>query len=1061
MSTHYDAFISYKHGEIDTKVASEVQTQLERFRIPKAIQRSTGIRRINRIFRDKEELNITSDLNDTIENALQNSDYLIVICSTHTKESIWVQREIEFFLKSHPMEKVMTVVAEGEPVDVVPEILFHREMELMTEDGAVKTVQVPMEPLSCDYRMKFSRARREELPRLAAAILGCGYDDLRQRQRRYRQRRMTVMAAAAAAALVALTGYYAYTAARIRENYEQALINQSEYLSSESRKSMEAGDRMTAMLLAMEALPSEGDDRPVTASAQLALSQALYAYQPAGGNATGVSAGIKRSFDHGGAIDRFAESPNGTYLVVTHSGDMLTMWKGDEGEVLFEERFNANTGNLVFTNENTLVLSTDIEICCFDPETGEKLWSHYCVPTADSPDTIMTDSFFNTHLAVSPTDAVMAVENGTDLHLIDTVTGQVLHTHRVEKEEYARFGDRDPQLYDLTFSPDGKLLAGAISLSSGLYPEKHPFVFNVEKKEFHVSTCAMPQMKALTVTDAGRVFAAGSLIADEFSYSMDGYEYFYINEMDVFCFDPATDAVIWGNSFSFSDYLKEAHMFMGSCPTETGEKTPALICGAANVVAALDPGTGQLLSTLSFEDTIMYLEEGADNILCLMENGNIAVGNWDMFIGSTEMSVGDLEKASLKGRNLVLPRGSASLLWYSNDVFDEDWTAFPEGGRYDFSHFHYEENGCGILEGWDKVFYHVDPSVQAVTWSLSMDPEGKQYQYLGWDTVNNQYVFYSGTDETLLRYTRSGEKISETALARDIWQVPEWEEAETIEETLMSYYAAEEPELLGDMVYYVIQEHSGNGGRGLVVERGDTVVTIPLSIEGTYISQTYPSPDGKYILLKDNLNLYYQADLEQGGCHPTDWTISLSDSRVAWSEDSRFLAVADMNQVRIFSEEGELRLDTAGETVVDLEFLHGMLLAIYSDGNLIRYDPTDGSFLGQVDVSGNQGFSPFTTVTWDFSCQERYGVFIDDTFNLIDPETWEVYAQVGSVVAYDLDMEILVVPRTLPPEEATETERYELGYFRLYSPEQLVEKAKAALGGTVLTQEQRAHYGLS
>ena len=54
MIEHYNAFISYKHAPLDTKVASEVQTRLERFRIPKAIQKSSGIEKIDRIFRDKE-----------------------------------------------------------------------------------------------------------------------------------------------------------------------------------------------------------------------------------------------------------------------------------------------------------------------------------------------------------------------------------------------------------------------------------------------------------------------------------------------------------------------------------------------------------------------------------------------------------------------------------------------------------------------------------------------------------------------------------------------------------------------------------------------------------------------------------------------------------------------------------------------------------------------------------------------------------------------------------------------------------------------------------------------
>ena len=56
MGLKYNAFISYRHSEVDSKIASEVQTRLERFRIPKAIIKKTGVKRFERIFRDKEEL---------------------------------------------------------------------------------------------------------------------------------------------------------------------------------------------------------------------------------------------------------------------------------------------------------------------------------------------------------------------------------------------------------------------------------------------------------------------------------------------------------------------------------------------------------------------------------------------------------------------------------------------------------------------------------------------------------------------------------------------------------------------------------------------------------------------------------------------------------------------------------------------------------------------------------------------------------------------------------------------------------------------------------------------
>ncbi|MEE3467399.1 MAG: toll/interleukin-1 receptor domain-containing protein, partial [Eubacterium sp.] len=91
----YNAFISYKHAPEDNKVADAVHKGLEHFHIPGKIRKKTGVKKINRIFRDKAELPITNDLSDNIADALANSDYLIVLCSTNTKESAWVPREIE------------------------------------------------------------------------------------------------------------------------------------------------------------------------------------------------------------------------------------------------------------------------------------------------------------------------------------------------------------------------------------------------------------------------------------------------------------------------------------------------------------------------------------------------------------------------------------------------------------------------------------------------------------------------------------------------------------------------------------------------------------------------------------------------------------------------------------------------------------------------------------------------------------------------------------------------------------------------------------------------------
>ena len=141
---------------------------------------------------------------------------------------------------------------------------------------------LPIEPLSCDWRVGKRKAYREELPRLAAALLGCGYDELRQRERQYRTRRLVTVFSLAMAAALGLMSYVLYNSLqiqkmndqltvandqltdaniRIQENLDEALINQSQYLASASAQQMEAGDRMMAMALALAALP-EGDERP-------------------------------------------------------------------------------------------------------------------------------------------------------------------------------------------------------------------------------------------------------------------------------------------------------------------------------------------------------------------------------------------------------------------------------------------------------------------------------------------------------------------------------------------------------------------------------------------------------------------------------------------------------------------------------------------------------------------------------------------------------------------------------------------------------------------------------
>ena len=114
---HYNAFISYNHNPRDIRIASTLQHQLENYRVPRDVSTSGGLTGIDRIFLDTGELEVAGDLNKVICDVLEDTDYLIVICSPESKQSIWVRREIEYYLRNHTIDTILTVISDGEPFD--------------------------------------------------------------------------------------------------------------------------------------------------------------------------------------------------------------------------------------------------------------------------------------------------------------------------------------------------------------------------------------------------------------------------------------------------------------------------------------------------------------------------------------------------------------------------------------------------------------------------------------------------------------------------------------------------------------------------------------------------------------------------------------------------------------------------------------------------------------------------------------------------------------------------------------------------------------------------------
>ncbi len=297
----YDAFISYRHSEPDSEVAIALQKGLEHFSLPKNLRKQFPKDRwkIKRIFRDQDELPIAEDLSDQITEAIENSDFLITICTPRYPQSKWCAKEIELFKQMHGQDHILAVLAEGEPSESFPEGILYRDVKVTDEKGNEKLIREEVEPLAADVRggSRAKRKRRinEEVVRLAAAMYGLPYDDVKQRHREQKIKLIASISSMCAGvffvfALICMllsmkiNSQKEYIEQQHEELQEQYRLEQLKYAESMAMVSdvlLSEGRKKDAVYAARGAMPADksDDEIPYTASTEYALSKALGKYE--------------------------------------------------------------------------------------------------------------------------------------------------------------------------------------------------------------------------------------------------------------------------------------------------------------------------------------------------------------------------------------------------------------------------------------------------------------------------------------------------------------------------------------------------------------------------------------------------------------------------------------------------------------------------------------------------------------------------------------------------------------------------------------------------------------
>lgn len=446
----YVAFISYRHKPLDILLAERLRIMLERYVVDEEFRTDPKEKHLGLVFRDRDELPLSDDLTEDIYKALDNSQFLIVICTNETPKSLWVQREIQYFTSRHGHDRVLTVLAQDPPELSFPEQVTH------VKDAEGNVIEI-IEPLAAyvagKNRLHSLWKLQREFLRLVAAILGRPYGEIMQRQKRYRQRQimagLLVTVAVAAGFIGMLLNRNAQINAQntqirqqnqqiteknaqIEEKNQQIQLqleasqkNESQALSLLSAQKLLEGDRRGAIRDALTALPSAEVDRPYCAEAEYALANALYAYSD-----------TDMRFD----------------LKITQNSDIYTLAIADSGDYAV-----------------TLDLKGGLR--CYDLHSGAERWRYQMTDVLGYAEEF-TDSNFSVLRIVEQQQTVvvgtrfctwvLSLENGECLHRIqpigifDTILsedGQLLvghdYNHIYENGEWAKT-ENTYTCYDLT-----------------------------------------------------------------------------------------------------------------------------------------------------------------------------------------------------------------------------------------------------------------------------------------------------------------------------------------------------------------------------------------------------------------------------------------------------------------------------------------------------------------------------------------------------------------------------------------------------------------------------------
>lgn len=457
----YNAFVSYSHDS-DARLASSLQSSLSRFAKPWYRLRTM------RIFQDKNSLSANPALWESIEQALGQTEYFLLLASPASAKSVWVHKEVGWWLQNRSVNKLIVGLTDGNIAwdNGAGDFDWNVTTAL---PSSLKGV-FPDEPLYADFRAAKANGKyadsdpayRGALLDVAAPLLGRSKDDLDGEDIRLHRRALRT--AWVVGGFIAVLGIA--TAAGMYIAHQRQKTAASRALASEA--TAHTDDRSLAMLLSIESRRIA--DTVESKRALLTTIERL----------PNVEAFL---WGHTDGTTKAVFSPNGRTVISAGWDNRIFFWDAEThqpigqpivtGESLVGVAFNADGSRFASTADHSVVIwdtksrkaigqplsaKEDFTHVAFSPNgkliaaSTEAYGAHPSRVFVWDTETrqLIADPVEGSHFAFSPDNVLLAIGRYTDLVLYD------LRSHR---ETGRPLTGHTKNISSLAFNPEGTAVA--------------------------------------------------------------------------------------------------------------------------------------------------------------------------------------------------------------------------------------------------------------------------------------------------------------------------------------------------------------------------------------------------------------------------------------------------------------------------------------------------------------------------------------------------------------------------------------------------------------------------